>query len=32
MNGVKKNQPIVSEEDNFFMCYAALKLVGEKEE
>jgi transcription initiation factor IIE alpha subunit len=32
MNGVKKNQSTVSEENNFFMCYAALKLVGEKEE
>ena len=32
INEAKKNQSIVSEEDHFFMCYAALKLVGEKEE
>jgi hypothetical protein len=27
---VKKNISIVSEEEGFFMSYAALKLVGEK--
>ena len=29
---VKQNDTVISEEEKFFMCYTALKLVGEKEE